>query len=102
VEPRVLEVDFGGGVVTIERMEIQTMTLFNRMILILKHLGIMRFENQNRYKQYIPQESTRPFLPILMVKTDHSVTAWAATINKSPNHQLPITSRCPANHRLPA
>jgi hypothetical protein len=30
----------------------------------------MRFENQNRYKQYIPQESTRPFLPILMVKTD--------------------------------
>jgi RNase P protein component len=33
---------------------------------------MMRFENQNRYKQYIPQESTRPFLPILMVKTDNS------------------------------
>jgi hypothetical protein len=32
----------------------------------------MRFENQNRYKQYIPQESTRPFLPVLMVKTDYS------------------------------
>ena len=35
---------------------------------------IMRFENQNRYKQYIPQESTRPFLPILMVKTDNLVS----------------------------
>ncbi len=32
---------------------------------------VMRFENQNRYKQYTPQEGTRPFLPVLMVKTDY-------------------------------
>ncbi len=31
----------------------------------------MRFENQNRYKQYTPQEGTHPFLPVLMVKTDN-------------------------------
>jgi hypothetical protein len=35
-------------------------------------LGMMLFENQNRYKQCIVQESTLLFLPVLMVKTDNS------------------------------
>jgi hypothetical protein len=44
---------------------------------------MMRFENQNRYKQYIPQESSRPFLPILMVKTDNSQFAIKSTLKRT-------------------
>lgn len=49
---------------------------------------MMRFENQNRYKQHIPQESASPFLPVLMVKTDNgrAKNTKAAGLRCSMNH----------------